>query len=67
MLAPRADYLMVSGNKTCRLLVGQPSVYLTALICSSMFLAWEQLTEWCAISACKNLLCIIKTIMTKND
>ena len=67
MLPPRADYLMISGNKTYRLLAGQPSVYLTVPICSSTFLAWKRLTKLCAISPCEDLLCITKTIMTKYD
>ena len=52
----------------CRLLAGQSSVCLNALICSSTLLsmdAWERLTELCAIPACEHLLCIIKTMLTK--
>ena len=52
----------------CRLLAGQSSVCLNALICSSTLLSmdtWERLTELCAIPACEHLLCIIKTMLTK--
>ena len=61
MLSPRADHLMVSGNKTYRLLAGQPSVYLTALICSSMLLGMGVINRVvCNISMQKFIIIIKK-------